>query len=73
MSINRVHAACKIVMKTTDEEIAALRSLGQEQAAYLHPLKQATQARLNRVGQFNLRCLALFEALRAELLKGPGS
>ncbi|HTI94720.1 MAG TPA: hypothetical protein VL727_29215 [Puia sp.] len=54
-SIKKVDRICRAIMKLTDEDFTAVEEMAAEQQAYMHPLKYATAARINDLGDHNKR------------------
>lgn len=52
----------------TDEDIAAVEKMQQEQSAYTHPLKAGSQAMHNANGEYNKRVISHLKDLRKVIL-----
>lgn len=63
-SINKVNKVCRNILKLTDEDIAEVRKMAEEQKQYIHPLKGKKQQTLNKTGQRNLEAINKIEELR---------
>ena len=63
-SIKRVNNICKQVLKLTEEDFHAIDNMAAEQVGYIHPLKNATVSRLNKLGQHNMRVSEALKNLR---------
>lgn len=64
MSIEDV---CGQVIELTDEEFADTEAECLNQANYHHPLKPATNAKMRKLGQHNLKTLKLLKELQLHL------
>lgn len=69
-SINEVNKICKAVLKLHDEDFTEVESMYEAQAAYSHPLKNATTARQNQLGEYNRRVTESLKNLWAVLKAG---
>jgi hypothetical protein len=69
--IAKVNKICKGIMHLTEEDFEAIEYLADQQMAYMHPLKMATQAKLNDLGVHNRRVAKGLRNMKAaiELLK----
>lgn len=67
MSINSI---CKNVLKITEDEFSEMEQIAQNQLAYIHPLKLATQARQHSLGAHNMKAVDLLRQLQTHLKSG---
>lgn len=64
---------CRNAAHVSDEELAELEKVANEQVNYMHPLKHGTQAKQNALGRYNLRVIAAVRNLRDLIVAGPES
>ncbi|MBZ1392824.1 hypothetical protein [Psychrobacter pacificensis] len=64
MSIEDV---CGQIIELTDEDFADTEAECLNQANYHHPLKPATNVKMRKLGQHNLKTLRLLKALQLHL------
>lgn len=54
---NKIYGICRNVLKITDEEVSELREIARQQQEYFQPLKMATTAWQNALGNHNNKVL----------------
>ena len=64
MEIQNINKICKQILKLTDKEFEEAISIDNEQRYYVHPLKLATQKRINEMGENNSRIISLIKELK---------
>jgi hypothetical protein len=67
-SIKKVDKICQMVRMLTDEDIAAVENMQQEQSGYTHPLKVYLQSVHNANGEYNKRVISHLKDLRKVIL-----
>lgn len=69
--INKVNKVCRNILKLSDEDIADVKKMAEEQMQYIHPLKGKRQYKLNNHGLRNLKIINAIEELREILNTKP--
>lgn len=67
---NSILDICQNILKITDEEFEEMRDIAMGQMYYTSPLKPATQAWQNKLGEYNLKALDLLYDLKKHLETG---
>lgn len=65
--IAKVNRICKAVLKLAEEDFEAIEHMADHQMAYLHPLKLATQGKINDLGVHNRRVSKALRNLHANI------
>jgi len=69
--MNSIEKICALVNKVTKEEVKEMEEKVMVQKLFIHPLKHATQGKVNKAGNYNERVLEKFKALYLEIKRGP--
>lgn len=67
--IKVIHNISQQIMSITDDELADLQKMVDKQNDYINPLKPATSAKIQNIGEHNQKMLDLIKALRDLLIK----
>lgn len=70
MADNKIFDICIKVTQITDEEVQELRDIAQGQLEYISPLRMATTAKQNALGQHNMAVLDALLKLKAVIESG---
>ena len=57
MRKNKIYKICKDILKITNEEIEEIQEIAEGQMQYINPLRPATQAKQNALGEHNNKVL----------------
>lgn len=68
-AMKKLNRALMAINKMTDAEIEECESVAREQVSYIHPLKYATAAKYNKLGEHNIAVLAKVKELRTIMKK----
>lgn len=63
--MEKINKICKLIVKLTPVEIAKALEICDEQISYLHPLKVATQHKINEMGRNNREIVYKIAELQA--------
>ena len=69
----RIIKICNLIQALTTEEITEMEVIANRQAQYIHPLKQATQAKQNALGEHNQRVMKDLRKLYETLKRSEGN
>ncbi|OYP41516.1 hypothetical protein C8E03_108164 [Lachnotalea glycerini] len=67
---NKIYGICRNVLKITDEEIAEVKEVYEEQLNYISPLKMATTGKQRELGEHNKQVLEKLLELKVILENG---
>lgn len=70
MADNKIFDICIKVTQITDEEVQELRDIAQGQLEYISPLRMATTAKQNALGQHNMAVLDALLKLKEVIESG---
>ena len=67
---NKIFTICDLIKNITDEEFKDCRAIADNQLNYISPLRPATQAKQNALGEHNHEVLDALQALKVIIERG---
>ncbi len=68
--MEKINSVCKMILALTDEDFAEMDEIIDEQKNYCNPLRMATSAWQNQLGDHNANVVEKLKELKAEIEKG---